>query len=98
MPFKHIYLTRHAQAGHNVAEDYSIPDAELTALGRRQSAQLHEETKDGLQKTVELIVSSPVSCADGNQVAAKAWLAMPCTSAGLATPARCGPAHGRVAL
>ncbi|ORY73621.1 histidine phosphatase superfamily [Leucosporidium creatinivorum] len=60
MPSKRIYLTRHAQAGHNVAEDYSIPDAELTPLGRQQSAQLHEETKDGLQQTVELIVSSPL--------------------------------------
>lgn len=62
---KRIYLTRHAQARHNVAEDWTIADAELTPLGRQQSAQLHEETKDGLQKTAELIVSSPVSCGIG---------------------------------
>lgn len=65
MSLKRVYLTRHAQAGHNVAEDWTIADAELTPLGRKQSAQLHEETKDGLQKTVELIVSSPVSCGIG---------------------------------
>ncbi|KAI0079362.1 phosphoglycerate mutase-like protein [Panus rudis PR-1116 ss-1] len=55
---KKIYLTRHAQAEHNVAEDYSIRDAPLTALGRQQAAALHEATKDNIQKTAELLVSS----------------------------------------
>lgn len=64
---KKIYLTRHAQAGHNVNENWTIADAELTPLGRKQSAQLHEDTKDGLQKTAELIVSSPVSCGFGSE-------------------------------
>ncbi|KAK7685722.1 hypothetical protein QCA50_011067 [Cerrena zonata] len=55
---KRIYLTRHAQAEHNVAEDYSILDAPLTQLGRQQSAALLEATKDTIQKTAELIVTS----------------------------------------
>jgi len=55
---KRIYLTRHAQAEHNVADDYSIPDAPLTALGREQARNLHEDTKDTIQKTAELLVTS----------------------------------------
>ncbi|KAI0759910.1 phosphoglycerate mutase-like protein [Irpex lacteus] len=55
---KRIYLTRHAQAEHNVDLDYTIRDAPLTALGRQQSADLYEETKDTIQKTAELLVSS----------------------------------------
>jgi len=55
---KRIYLTRHAQAEHNVAEDYSIHDAPLTALGRQQAAQLHEDTKDTIQQTAQLLVTS----------------------------------------
>ncbi|THH32156.1 hypothetical protein EUX98_g2025 [Antrodiella citrinella] len=55
---KRIYLTRHAQAEHNVANDYSIRDAPLTALGRQQAAALYEATKDTIQKTGELLVSS----------------------------------------
>ncbi|EIN09819.1 phosphoglycerate mutase-like protein [Punctularia strigosozonata HHB-11173 SS5] len=55
---KRIYFTRHAQAEHNVAEDYSIRDAPLTALGREQSKALNEATQDGIQKTAELLVTS----------------------------------------
>ncbi|KZT67055.1 phosphoglycerate mutase-like protein [Daedalea quercina L-15889] len=55
---KRIYLTRHAQAEHNVAEDYSIPDAPLTALGREQAKRLHEDTKDTIQQTAELLATS----------------------------------------
>ncbi|TRM65100.1 histidine phosphatase superfamily [Schizophyllum amplum] len=55
---KRIYLTRHAQAEHNVAEDYTIPDANLTALGREQSAKLHADTKDSIQQTADLLVTS----------------------------------------
>lgn len=36
----------------------SVHDAPLTRLGRKQSAELYEETKDTVQKTAELIVSS----------------------------------------
>ncbi|THG94760.1 hypothetical protein EW026_g6773 [Hermanssonia centrifuga] len=55
---KRIYLTRHAQAEHNVECDYSIPDAPLTALGRQQSAELYESTKGTIQMTADLLVSS----------------------------------------
>ncbi|KAI0637601.1 phosphoglycerate mutase-like protein [Trametes polyzona] len=55
---KRIYLTRHAQAEHNVSEDYTIPDAPLTKLGRQQAAALNEATKDTVQATAELLVTS----------------------------------------
>ncbi|KAE8539238.1 hypothetical protein D1P53_004336 [Cryptococcus gattii VGV] len=57
---KRIHLTRHAQAEHNVADDYTIADALLTALGREQSRQLNEATKNGVQRTAELLVTSPL--------------------------------------
>lgn len=37
-----------------------VPDAVLTPLGRQQSVALYEETKGTIQKTAELIVSSPL--------------------------------------
>ncbi|KAH8106332.1 phosphoglycerate mutase-like protein [Cristinia sonorae] len=57
---KRIYLTRHAQAEHNVECDYSIRDAPLTALGRQQASALYDATKETIQKTAELLVSSPL--------------------------------------
>ncbi|WVQ79970.1 hypothetical protein IAT38_002071 [Cryptococcus sp. DSM 104549] len=57
---KRIHLTRHAQAEHNVENDYSIPDAPLTALGRKQSKELHDITKNGVQRSAELLVCSPL--------------------------------------
>ncbi|BGP20384.1 hypothetical protein JCM10213_002304 [Rhodosporidiobolus nylandii] len=60
MTDKVIYLTRHAQAEHNVDEDYTIPDAPLTKLGREQSANLRKETEAGFQKEAELLVTSPL--------------------------------------
>ncbi|BGP35702.1 hypothetical protein JCM10296v2_007554 [Rhodotorula toruloides] len=57
---KTIYFTRHAQAQHNVAEDYTIRDAPLTKLGRQQSAELHEDTEEHFQRDAELLVSSPL--------------------------------------
>jgi len=60
MADKTIYLTRHCQAEHNVAEDYSILDANLTKLGRQQAQQLNQDTVDTVQKDVELVVSSPL--------------------------------------
>ncbi|WWD17045.1 hypothetical protein CI109_101482 [Kwoniella shandongensis] len=57
---KRIHLTRHAQAEHNVDDDCSIPDAPLTELGRKQSRELHKITKTGVQRTAELLVSSPL--------------------------------------
>ncbi|KAI0793286.1 phosphoglycerate mutase-like protein [Abortiporus biennis] len=55
---KRIYLTRHAEAEHNVASDYSIHDAPLTHRGREQAKALHGATKDNIQQTAELLVSS----------------------------------------
>ncbi|KAI0706918.1 phosphoglycerate mutase-like protein [Cerioporus squamosus] len=55
---KHIYLTRHAEAEHNVNEDYSIHDAPLTVRGRQQAASLNQTTKDNIQAVAELLVTS----------------------------------------
>ncbi|KAI9069556.1 phosphoglycerate mutase-like protein [Trametes sanguinea] len=55
---KRIYLTRHAEAEHNVSEDYTIKDARLTPRGRQQAANLHEATKDTVQQTADLLVTS----------------------------------------
>ncbi|TIC08802.1 phosphoglycerate mutase-like protein [Wallemia mellicola] len=60
MTDKTIYFTRHAQAAHNVADDYTIPDAPLTQLGREQSSRLNPLTEGTIQKTAELLVSSPL--------------------------------------
>jgi len=55
---KRVYFTRHAQAEHNVDRDWDIPDPPLTQTGRRQSALLNEDTKDTIQKTAELLLTS----------------------------------------
>ncbi|GAA5834412.1 hypothetical protein JCM11251_007981 [Rhodosporidiobolus azoricus] len=61
MSDKTIYFTRHAQAEHNVDEDYTIPDAPLTKLGREQSANLRKETEGkNIQTKGELLVTSPL--------------------------------------
>ncbi|KAI0337582.1 phosphoglycerate mutase-like protein [Trametopsis cervina] len=57
---KRIFLTRHAQAEHNVANDYYIHDAPLTPLGRQQSLRLYQDTRHTIQKTAELLVTSPL--------------------------------------
>ncbi|XXG98356.1 carboxy methyl transferase for protein phosphatase 2A [Hypoxylon texense] len=58
-PNSRLILTRHAQAEHNVDLDYSIPDAPLTPLGKKQAASLSRQIPD-LQKEADLIVSSPL--------------------------------------
>ncbi|WFD41631.1 hypothetical protein MPSI1_000262 [Malassezia psittaci] len=58
-PTSRVFLTRHAQAEHNVEDDYSIPDAPLTPLGKRQAARLPSLT-DELQNSVDVILSSPL--------------------------------------
>ncbi|KAI1770715.1 phosphoglycerate mutase-like protein [Hypoxylon cercidicola] len=58
-PNSRLILTRHAQAEHNVDLDYSIPDAPLTPLGKKQAASLARQVSD-LQKEADLIVSSPL--------------------------------------
>ncbi|KDN39392.1 phosphoglycerate mutase-like protein [Tilletiaria anomala UBC 951] len=56
---KKIYLCRHAQAEHNVADDYSIPDAPLTALGKSQAAALAQDARlNGIRDEIQLVVSS----------------------------------------
>ncbi|KAL1411576.1 hypothetical protein Q8F55_002540 [Vanrija albida] len=57
---KRIYLVRHAQAVHNVVSDWDIADANLTRIGRLQATRLHPATRDTLQQTAELLVSSPL--------------------------------------
>lgn len=44
----------------NVDEDYTILDAPLTQLGRKQAKDLDKATADTVQADVELIVSSPL--------------------------------------
>ncbi|KAI0773660.1 phosphoglycerate mutase-like protein [Fomes fomentarius] len=55
---KRIYLTRHAEAEHNVTEDWTIRDAPLTHRGRQQAASLHQTTKDTIQASADLLVTS----------------------------------------
>ncbi|KAK3708028.1 hypothetical protein LTR37_011721 [Vermiconidia calcicola] len=58
-PNSRIYITRHAQAEHNVDLDYTILDAPLTPLGKKQAASLAPRIPD-LQKKADLIVTSPL--------------------------------------
>jgi len=59
-PNSRIILTRHAQAEHNVDLDYSIADAPLTALGKKQATALGPQTADLQRDSVDLIVTSPL--------------------------------------
>ncbi|EME89158.1 uncharacterized protein MYCFIDRAFT_121120, partial [Pseudocercospora fijiensis CIRAD86] len=58
-PTSRIFLTRHAQAESNVDLDYSIPDAPLTALGKKQAASLALQIPK-LQEEIDLVLSSPL--------------------------------------
>lgn len=58
-PNSRLILTRHAQAEHNVDLDYSIPDAPLTPLGKKQAASLARLIPE-LQQQADLVVSSPL--------------------------------------
>ncbi|KAI0410465.1 histidine phosphatase superfamily [Xylaria grammica] len=58
-PNSRIIVIRHAQAEHNVFYDYSIPDAPLTALGKKQAAALSLRVSS-LQQEADLIISSPM--------------------------------------
>ncbi|KAF2645779.1 phosphoglycerate mutase-like protein [Massarina eburnea CBS 473.64] len=54
-----IILIRHAQALHNVASDWSLPDPPLTELGEAQCKELEESLKNSeIGNQVELIVVS----------------------------------------
>ncbi|PWN99774.1 phosphoglycerate mutase-like protein [Tilletiopsis washingtonensis] len=56
-PHSRVLICRHSQAEHNVDLDYSIPDAPLTALGRKQSGALPRQTQQE-QQQVDAILSS----------------------------------------
>ncbi|KAF2770673.1 hypothetical protein EJ03DRAFT_388703 [Teratosphaeria nubilosa] len=53
-PNSRIILTRHAEAEHDVDLDYSIPDAPLTPLGKKQAATLAPQIPQ-LQNEADLI-------------------------------------------
>ncbi|EGF97732.1 uncharacterized protein MELLADRAFT_28474, partial [Melampsora larici-populina 98AG31] len=56
-----IYLVRHAQADHNVDFDnHSFPDAALTPTGKEQCIGLNERTSMNIQKSAQLLVTSPL--------------------------------------
>lgn len=56
-----LLLIRHAQALHNVADDWSIHDPPLSELGIQQSRELQESLKNTeIGNKVELIVVSPM--------------------------------------
>jgi len=56
-----LHFVRHAQAEHNVAQDYTIPDGLLTQYGREQATNLNLLTIQNIQQTAELIVTSPLT-------------------------------------
>ncbi|KAI8457546.1 histidine phosphatase superfamily [Phakopsora pachyrhizi] len=58
---KKIHLIRHAEAEHNVNYDnWSFPDALLTPNGERQCLALNQRTRENIQTTAKLLVSSPM--------------------------------------
>ncbi|KAI1657890.1 phosphoglycerate mutase-like protein [Daldinia decipiens] len=58
-PNSRLFLTRHAQAEHNVDLDYTIHDAPLTPLGKKQAASLARLIPD-LQNEADVVISSPL--------------------------------------
>ncbi|KAI1503680.1 histidine phosphatase superfamily [Biscogniauxia marginata] len=58
-PNSRLILTRHAQAEHNVDLDYTIPDAPLTPLGKKQAASLARQIPQ-LQQEADVVISSPL--------------------------------------
>ncbi|PPJ56452.1 hypothetical protein CBER1_05491 [Cercospora berteroae] len=58
-PNSRIILTRHAQAEHNVDLDYTIHDAPLTALGKKQAQALVPQISE-IAKEVDLVATSPL--------------------------------------
>ncbi|KAH7320419.1 histidine phosphatase superfamily [Rhizoctonia solani] len=57
MTSKRIYLLRHGQAEHNVADDFSIHDAVLTPLGRDQCIEFARANPD-FQNVPQVILTS----------------------------------------
>lgn len=56
-----LLLIRHAQALHNIADDWSLHDPQLSELGIQQSKELQESLKGSdIGNKVELIVVSPM--------------------------------------
>ncbi|CAE7149725.1 unnamed protein product [Rhizoctonia solani] len=57
MTSKRVYLLRHGQAEHNVADDFSIHDAVLTPEGRQQCTDFAQANPD-FQNVPEVILTS----------------------------------------
>ncbi|KDN39973.1 hypothetical protein RSAG8_08422, partial [Rhizoctonia solani AG-8 WAC10335] len=57
MTSKRVYLLRHGQAEHNVADDFSIHDAVLTPAGRQQCIDFAQANPD-FQNVPQVILTS----------------------------------------
>ncbi|KAG8696678.1 hypothetical protein FRC09_008322, partial [Ceratobasidium sp. 395] len=58
--YKKVYLIRHGQAECNITNDFTIPDAVLTNLGRSQCAEFSLTPLAAMvQDSAELILTSP---------------------------------------
>ncbi|PRP88305.1 hypothetical protein PROFUN_03414 [Planoprotostelium fungivorum] len=56
-----VFLTRHAQAEHNVSSNWSLHDPPLTQLGEQQAKTLYERYPELCEEGgVDLIISSPL--------------------------------------
>ncbi|KAF8859758.1 phosphoglycerate mutase family protein-like protein [Acephala macrosclerotiorum] len=55
---KKIYLVRHAQGEHNIANNFYVPDATLTPYGRTQCQHLQQTFPH--HSSVEIVLSSPL--------------------------------------
>ncbi|PSR82447.1 histidine phosphatase superfamily [Coniella lustricola] len=73
-----LILIRHAQALHNVNQDYSIQDPPLSELGRTQcsdlSKALQEKLPEDLKSNIGLIVCSAMSRTCETAVLSLGWL------------------------
>jgi len=71
---KRVYFTRHAQAEHNVTNNWKILDPVLTQNGRYQSDLLNYTTKHTFQKTAELLVTSGLKRSMQTMIVGYPWL------------------------
>ncbi|KAI2640198.1 phosphoglycerate mutase-like protein [Xylaria nigripes] len=70
-----LILVRHAQAEHNVAQDYSKHDPSITELGHQQCAKLRETLMaDTLAQQAELVITSSMRRTIQTTLSAVDWL------------------------